>query len=152
EIETASQLDHPNIVLVRDADQVDSRPFLEMDYFLGTDISRLVKQGGPLPIPVAVEYTRQAALGLQHAAERGVGHRGIKPGNLLVTRDADGKPLVKILDFGLARRDSGDDQHRLTQIGNILGTVDYIAPEQAENARGADVRCDIYSLGCSLFF
>lgn len=149
EIHTASQLEHPNIVRVYDADEVEYRPYLVMDFVDGIDLSRMVKQGGPLPVWQAADYARQAALGLQHAFERGVVHRDVKPGNLLVTRDN----VVKILDFGLARFETGADQEgRLTTLGAMLGTVDYIAPEQAENAQAADVRADIYSLGCTLYY
>ncbi|MCS7046462.1 MAG: protein kinase, partial [Gemmataceae bacterium] len=153
EVATAAQLDHPNIVLVRDADVANDRPFMVMDYIAGQTLSHRVKQSGPLGIPEAVEYVRQAALGLQHAYERGVVHRDIKPGNLIVARSADDQPLVKILDFGLARFDSEErNEKRLTFSGNLLGTVDYIAPEQAQDAHTADIRADIYSLGCTLYY
>jgi hypothetical protein len=151
EMETAGKLDHPHIVLLRDADEIDNHPFMVMDYVHGTNLARQVKQDGPLPVGQAAEYARQAALGLQHAYERGVVHRDIKPGNLLVNRT--GVPLVRISDFGLARLgNEGSSERRLTQHGAVLGTIDYIAPEQAENAQNADSRSDIYSLGCSLYF
>jgi tRNA A-37 threonylcarbamoyl transferase component Bud32 len=156
EMETAAQLDHPNIALVRDAGEADGRPFLVMDFIDGIDLSRRVKQQGALPIREAAEYTRQAAMGLQYAFERGIVHRDIKPANLMVTtvrKNVDAPPLVKILDFGLARYESErENVTRLTQVGKLLGTIDYIAPEQAQDARGADIRADIYSLGCSLFY
>jgi tRNA A-37 threonylcarbamoyl transferase component Bud32 len=153
EVRTASQLDHPNIVLVRDADEADGRTFLVMDFVEGEDLSRRVKTQGPLPIVQAVEFARQAALGLQHASERGVVHRDIKPSNLLVATGPDGAPLVKILDFGLARLDNDSiTMQRLTMAGNLIGTVDYIAPEQAVDAHAADTRADVYGLGCTLFF
>ncbi|MCI0640260.1 MAG: serine/threonine protein kinase [Gemmataceae bacterium] len=149
ELETASKLDHRNIVLVRDADEIDSRPYMVMEFIEGTDLSRMVKTAGPLPVWQAAEYARQAALGLQHALERNVVHRDIKPGNLLVTREQ----VVKILDFGLAKFESDEpNAARLTQFGAVLGTIDYIAPEQAENAQRADIRADIYGLGCTLFY
>ncbi len=154
EIETASQLEHPNIAHVRDADEADGRPFLVMEYIEGYNLSQRVKQDGALPIAEAVEYIRQAALGLQHAFEKGIVHRDIKPANLIVTGlkgNGDTLPVVKILDFGLARFDSeSDEAARLTQVGRLLGTIDYISPEQAQNARDADIRADIYSLGCTL--
>src|SRR5262249_6098031 len=124
-----------------------------------------VKDYGPLPAGLACDYIRQAALGLQHAFERDLVHRDLKPSNLLLTRAGPpstslngssapppGQPVVKILDFGLARPQASNDRTRLTQIGNILGTVDYISPEQVENAQKADIRSDIYSLGCTLFY
>jgi serine/threonine protein kinase len=154
EARAAAQLAHPNIVIAHDADQVGDVHFLAMEYVEGTDLSQLVHRAGPMPVGLACDFARQAALGLQHAFERGVTHRDVKPGNLMVTRAGPGQPrVVKILDFGLARFESeGDQRGRLTQLGHIVGTVDYIAPEQAENARVADVRADVYGLGCTLYF
>jgi len=153
EVQAASQLDHPNIVLVRDADVADGRTFLVMDFVDGEDLARRVKTQGPLPIVQAVEFARQAALGLEHASERGVVHRDVKPSNLLITTGPDGAPLVKILDFGLARLDNESiTMQRLTMAGNLIGTVDYIAPEQAMDAHAVDARADVYGLGCTLFF
>lgn len=149
EIEAASQLHHPNIANVRDAGEIDGRPFLVMDFIEGTNLSTLVKTKGPMPVPLAVECARQAALGLQHAFERGVVHRDVKPGNLILQPSG----RVKILDFGLARFDSERRfSPRLTYVGSTLGTIDYMAPEQAESARDADTRADVYGLGCTLYF
>ncbi len=153
ETQTAAALDHPNIVLLRDADEHNRVPYLVMDYFDGIDLSRKMKEEGPQPIPQAAEFIRQAALGLQHAYERGVVHRDIKPSNILIVKTADGSTVVKILDFGLAKFEREEDgQQPLTQAGRLIGTVDFIAPEQATDAHTADIRADIYSLGCTLFY
>lgn len=153
EMQTAAALVHPNIVLLRDADETNNVPYLVMDFFDGVDLSKKMRQEGPQPIKLACEYIRQAAIGLQHAYENGVVHRDIKPSNLLLVKGPDGGPVIKILDFGLAKFEREEEgQQPLTQAGRLIGTVDYIAPEQATDAHNADVRADIYSLGCTLYY
>jgi hypothetical protein len=152
EIQAAAALTHPNIVAAYDADRVGGTHFLVMEYVAGRTLDEIARQRGQLPIDEACEYIRQAAVGLQHAHERGMIHRDIKPANLLVARDDGGGPLVKILDMGLARFSSElSEEGGLTRTGQIMGTPDYIAPEQARNTKNADIRSDIFSLGCSLF-
>lgn len=153
EMQTVGQLHHPNVLLVRDAGEAGGQPYLVMDLLDGMNLSKRVKKDGPLAVAEAVKLAHQAALGLQHAYERGIVHRDIKPGNLMLTTAADGTPLVKIFDFGLSRLD-GDTYNaaRLTHAGKLIGTVDFIAPEQAEDAHTVDTRADIYSLGCTLYF
>jgi eukaryotic-like serine/threonine-protein kinase len=179
EARAAAQLTHPNVVIVYDAAQVDGNYFIAMEYVEGTDLARLVRESGPLPVPDACDYIRQAALGLQHAFECGMVHRDIKPSNLLLTvaslrgsamglsgggafaagPNAPGqKPrnLIKILDLGLARlaqsSDPGASFSTLTRDGSVIGTPDYISPEQARNAHRVDIRADLYSLGCTLYY
>jgi serine/threonine protein kinase len=175
EARAAAQLAHPNVVIVYDADQVGSNYFIAMEYIEGTDLSQLVKQSGPLPVAQACDFIRQAALGLQHAHESGMVHRDIKPSNLLVTRGPssggrDSSPflhlsrsgvymhwgVVKILDMGLVRLAQSTDpqaaEGSLTREGSVIGTPDYIAPEQARNAHRVDIRADLYSLGCTFYY
>jgi WD40 repeat protein/tRNA A-37 threonylcarbamoyl transferase component Bud32 len=156
EARAAARLSHPNIVTIYDADEYNGTHFFAMECVEGTDLARLVKERGPLPVAQACEYIRQGALGLQHAHEQGLVHRDIKPGNLFLAFRADGSPLIKVLDMGLARLSSaleaGSDTDMLTAEGAVMGTPDYIAPEQAINSRTVDIRADIYSLGCTLYF
>jgi len=152
EIQAAAQLSHPNIVLAIDADEHEGTHFFAMEHVEGTDLAKYVKQHGPLSVAQACDCIRQAALGLQHAHERGLVHRDIKPHNLLLTKQG----VVKMLDMGLARFNvQGDDEYAsstLTQEGTVMGTPDYIAPEQALDSRTADIRADLYSLGCTFYF
>jgi serine/threonine protein kinase len=152
EIEAAAQLTHPNVVMAFDADEVDGTLYFVMEYIEGIDLSKLVQQKGPLPVAEACDYIRQAALGLQHAHDRGLVHRDIKPSNLLLT-NAEG--LVKILDLGLARLQEPMSQQpasQLTGSGTVVGTPDFMSPEQARDSRSVDIRSDLYSLGCTLYF
>ncbi len=148
EMKAVGKLEHPNIVGAHDAGQVNGTHFLVMDFVDGIDLARLVDRSGGLRVPDACELIRQAAAGLHHAYERGLAHRDIKPSNLMLARNG----LVKVLDLGLARS-LGDAPltEKLTATGLIIGTADYIAPEQWEAARTADIRADIYSLGCTLY-
>jgi len=149
EVRAAAKLDHPNIVRAYDAEQVGSMHLLVMEYIEGTSLAELVKKKGPLSIAYACHYVRQAALGLQHAFEQGMVHRDIKPQNLMV----NARGQVKVLDFGLARmRSERKAGGGLTQADAFMGTPEYVSPEQATDARSADTRADIYSLGGTLFF
>jgi serine/threonine protein kinase len=169
EVRAAARLSHANIVAAWDADEAGGLQMLVMEFIDGISIARQVEKAGPIPLRHACNFARQAALGLQHALEKGMVHRDIKPQNLMLTRDS----CVKILDFGLARfaqegtpieaSESVPDAARtldggasvpigLTREGSALGTPEFMAPEQILNARTADIRADIFSLGCTLFF
>jgi serine/threonine protein kinase len=149
EVKTAARLSHPNIVTAFDAEQVQDWHFLVMEFVEGQSLDRFVQQRGRLPVAEACDYVRQAALGLQHAWERGMVHRDIKPQNLMRTPHGQ----IKVLDFGLARfLAEGKSGSALTQFGMVMGTPDYIAPEQAHDSRAADTRSDIYSLGCTFYY
>jgi serine/threonine protein kinase len=156
EVRAAAQLSHPNIVTSYDADHAGDFHFMVMELVDGIDLSQTIKKRGALPIAEACDYIRQAAIGLQHAHERGMVHRDIKPHNLMVTVDG----TIKILDFGLASlapepipaSDAVAARSDLTAAGAIMGTPDFISPEQANDARQVDIRSDIYSLGATLYY
>jgi eukaryotic-like serine/threonine-protein kinase len=159
EAAAAAKLDHPNIVKLYDAELADGRYFLAMEYVEGLDLAKLVKQFGPLPYQEACEYIRQAALGLQHAHQQSLIHRDIKPSNLLVYGEralpgTNGKASLKILDMGLVRSILEEDagQPDLTRDGTVVGTPDYMSPEQAKNSSTVTPQADIYSLGCTLYY
>jgi serine/threonine protein kinase len=152
EARIAARLAHPHIVPVFDANQTEHIHYLVMEYVEGTDLAKAVKENGPLSVEKACTCIRQAALGLQHAFEKGLVHRDLKPGNLILAADGS----VKLLDLGLARLREPDEEDRsdsnLTQAGSVLGTPDYMAPEQVEDPHRADIRSDLYSLGCTLYY
>ncbi len=152
EIQSAAMLDHPYVVKMHTAMELGDLMVLVMEYVEGVDLDRLVRTSGPLPVATACLYAHQVALGLQHAADKGMAHRDVKPQNLILTRDGD-KPVVKVLDFGLAKvRSEKGVELELTGEGRMLGTPHYIAPEQILDAAHADTRADIYGLGCTLYY
>jgi len=148
EARAAAGLNHPHIVRTFDIDQQGDQHYMVMEYVEGTDMSALVKQRGPLDFRKAADYLRQAASALQHAHQAGLIHRDVKPGNFLLDR----RGVVKLLDLGLAKftRQTSD----LTMVHNetLMGTADYLSPEQAIDSHQVDHRTDIYSLGGTFYF
>src|SRR5438045_2689896 len=149
EARAVAALDHPNIVHAYDIDQDDNLHFLVMEYVDGANLQDMVNKSVTMAVNRASHYIRQAALGLENAHEAGLVHRDIKPGNILVDRAG----VVKILDMGLARF-FHDEEDVLTKKfdDNVLGTADYLAPEQALDSHDVDIRADIYSLGATFYF
>jgi formylglycine-generating enzyme required for sulfatase activity len=151
EIQAVATLSHPNVVLAFDADEAGGDHFLAMEFVDGVDLTKLVRDHGPMPIPLACDYIRQAALGLHHAYERGLVHRDVKPSNLIAAKTGQ----VKVLDLGLAMLNEthqSEKASRVTQEGFVIGTPDFLAPEQARNPQNVDTRADVYALGATLFY
>jgi WD40 repeat protein/tRNA A-37 threonylcarbamoyl transferase component Bud32 len=161
EAQAAARLAHPNVVRVFDSDHEGELHYLVMEFVDGVTLHRLAERDGPLSPADACEFMRQTALGLQHIHEQALVHRDIKPGNLMVaqpTTVGGNRPirLVKILDMGVARlhqlgESPVETLTTLTQDGAVVGTADFIAPEQLEDPHGADIRADLYSLGCTFY-
>jgi hypothetical protein len=159
EMKAIGKLDHRHIVRAYDAREIEGTPTLIMEYIEGLDLAEIVRRLGPLPASDACEMVRQAALGLQYVHEHGLVHRDIKPSNLMLTPQGE----IKILDLGLARFHLDQSQAEetagtgqtaggeMTGTDQAMGTADYMAPEQISNSRAADIRADIYSLGCTLY-
>lgn len=153
EVKAAAKLVDANIVTAYDAGHESDIHFLVMEFVDGRDLGAIVKENGPIPYRQAAELILQAARGLQHAHKQGLVHRDIKPGNLLLDRSG----TLKVLDVGLARLTADDsqadgDEKQMTQAGKVMGTMDFMAPEQAEDMSNVDGRADIYSLGCTLYY
>lgn len=147
EIEAIGKVDHPNIVRATEADKRDGTHFLVMELIDGANLQQVAMLNAPLRYQDACELVRQAAIGLQHIHEQGFVHRDIKPSNLLLTRSG----TVKIADLGLAMLRDEKAAEPLTALGAVMGTPDYLAPEQWRDTRSVDIRADIYSLGCTLY-
>jgi serine/threonine protein kinase len=152
EVETIARLGHPNIVMAYDADEADEGHFLVMEFINGRDLASIVEREGAMPVCDAVDCILQSARGLAYAHSQAIVHRDIKPANLL--RDEGGS--VKVTDLGLARlahgADTSPDQFAVTMAGGVIGTADYMSPEQAVDSTMLDHRTDIYSLGATLHF
>jgi serine/threonine-protein kinase len=156
EVQAAAQLTHPNIVMAFDANEFDGRHYLAMEFVDGPNLERYVKKHGPLPVGLACEIIFQAANGLQHAHEKGMVHRDIKPANLLVQHEPGSDIVqVKILDFGLARltqSENGNVPVIVAKENSVMGTPDFLSPEQSKSLHDVDIRADLYSLGCTFYY
>ena len=142
EAQAAGQLHHPNIVIIHDIDEVDGIPFIAMEFLDGEDLDKVITAGKELPVTKKLDIIIQACKGLHHAHQRGIVHRDVKPGNIVLLNDG----MVKIVDFGIAHLGATS----MTQTGMVLGTVMYMSPEQIAGQR-VDARADIFSIGVILF-
>ncbi|HEY4262761.1 MAG TPA: protein kinase, partial [Schlesneria sp.] len=147
EAQAAAQLRHPNIVAVYDSGEADGYLYIAMEYVEGRDLFEMVSRRGVVPVRRSIEVVKQVAAALQHAFEQNIVHRDIKPSNLLIRPDG----VVKLTDLGLARSIDDTLETNITRAGTTVGTVDYMAPEQARNSKLADIRSDLYSLGCTWY-
>lgn len=151
EIQAVMSLDSPHVVKAFDAGRIGSILFMVMEVVDGRDLDSIIRKGKRLPAGIACELVRQAAVGLESAHARHMVHRDIKPSNLILTWPNASAPLVKIIDMGLVRSTRDVDDKGVTRDGQAMGTPDYMAPEQALDAHEADIRADVYSLGCTLY-
>ena len=152
EIRASSLLNNKHIVRTLDAGRVGKVDFMVMEYVNGDQVDRIVSRVSLIPVAMACDIVRQAAIGLQHAHEQKMVHRDLKPGNLIVDWSKDGNGVVKIMDMGLVRLSTdGDERTSVTKAGQVMGTPDYMSPEQGWDTATVDIRSDIYSLGCTLF-
>jgi len=149
EVQAAGKLSHNNIVSALDAGEENDKFFLVMELVQGDDLGKIAKCEGELPVNEVISYVSQTAVGLKYAHDEGVVHRDIKPHNLLLSSDG----TIKILDLGLVSLQHSEDslEDSLTGQNQIIGTVDYMSPEQAKDVHSVDARADIYSLGCTMF-
>jgi serine/threonine-protein kinase len=145
EARVGAQLQHENLVRIYDFGESNGRYFLVMEYIEGKTIGTLISEQGAMPVAAAVRLLRQVAMGLEHAHRKGLIHRDVNPYNILVTHDG----TAKLADLGLAIDLAEED--RVTREGATVGTFDYVAPEQARHSHAADIRSDIYSLGCTIY-
>ncbi|MCR9200727.1 MAG: protein kinase [Planctomycetaceae bacterium] len=152
EIRANAKLNSPHIVKSLDAGRVGKVDFMVMEFVNGDQVDRIASVLGRVPIELACEIVRQAAIGLEHAHEHGMVHRDIKPGNLMVNWNDDGEGVVKLMDMGLVLLTSEDsNENTVTRAGQVMGTPDFMSPEQGWDTTKVDVRSDIYSLGCTLY-
>ncbi|HUG92384.1 MAG TPA: protein kinase [Planctomycetaceae bacterium] len=145
--QAAAHLRHENLVSVFEAGEIDGYLYIALEYVDGIDVHHLVEKRGVVPVKRSIAIVRQVARALEHACEQNIVHRDIKPSNLLIQRDGS----VKLTDFGLARSLDEETETGITRAGTTVGTVDYMSPEQARDSKSADIRSDIYSLGCSWY-
>jgi serine/threonine-protein kinase len=152
EIRASSLLNNKHIVRTLDAGRVGKVDFMVMEYVNGDQVDRIVSRVSLIPVAMACDIVRQAAIGLQHAHEQKMVHRDLKPGNLIVDWSRDGNGVVKIMDMGLVRLSTdGEERTSVTKAGQVMGTPDYMSPEQGWDTATVDIRSDVYSLGCTLF-
>lgn len=156
EVQAAAKLSHPNIVMAFDANETGGRHYLAMEFVDGPNLESYVRKRGPLPVGLACEVIFQVANGLAHAHEKGMVHRDIKPANLLLAQDSPTDGIqVKILDFGLARLQQNEESNAQTIVARentVMGTPDFLSPEQSRSLHDVDIRADLYSLGCTFYY
>ena len=152
EAQASAQLRSEHVCRVTDVATLDNGvPFIVMELLYGRDLSSIIKQAGALPVALIAEYMLQACQGIAEAHALGIVHRDIKPANLFVTQRADGRPLVKVLDFGIAKAPGTTRDFSLTQTASVMGSPGYMSPEQLKSSKEVDPRADLWSLGVVMY-